>query len=80
MQKGRFDEAEAVLKRLHAIKGELHHEKAIKEFCQMRRQLEADRAIKAKVSRFEVFKTPSNRRRVYIASAMMWYVLDLLPV
>ncbi|KAK3060488.1 hypothetical protein LTR53_020093, partial [Teratosphaeriaceae sp. CCFEE 6253] len=51
MQKDRFDEAEAVLKRLHDTKEDQHHEMAIKEFYQMRKQLEQDRRIKATTSR-----------------------------
>jgi len=73
MQKSRFDEAEAVLKRLHARKGEEHGAMATKEFYQMRKQLEYERQIKAKISPFEVFKTPSNRKRALIAAVMMWF-------
>ncbi|KAK4502547.1 hypothetical protein PRZ48_005972 [Zasmidium cellare] len=73
MQKGRFDEAEAVLKRLHSSRGDEHHTQAVKEFYQMKRQLEQDRAIQGKISRFEVFKTAPNRRRAAIAAAMMWF-------
>lgn len=71
MQKGRFDEAEAVLERLHYRKTEQHHETAIKEFYQPRKQLEHDRAIKAKISRFEIFKTAPNRKRALIVTVMM---------
>ena len=39
----------------------------------MRKQLEADRLIKATISRFEVFKTPSNRKRALIVAVMMWF-------
>jgi MFS family permease len=73
MQKGRFDEAEAVLKRLHYRKTEKHHETAIKEFYQLKKQLEYDRAIKATISRFEVFKTAPNRKRALIVTVMMWF-------
>jgi len=73
MSKDRFDEAEAVLKRLHDRKEDAHHETAIKEFYQMRRQLEQDREIKATISTFEVFKTPTNRKRVLVVAAMMWF-------
>lgn len=73
MQKGRFDEAEQVLKRLHTRKDDTHHEQAVKEYYQMRRQLEEDRKLKDSISHFEVFKTPSNRERAAIAAAMMWF-------
>lgn len=39
----------------------------------MKKQLEQDRAIKGKISRFEVFKTAPNRRRAAIAASMMWF-------
>ena len=72
MQKSRFDEAEAVLKRLHARKTEQHDETAIKEFYQMKKQLEYERQIKADISWYEVFKTPSNRKRALLVTVMMW--------
>ncbi|PPJ55862.1 hypothetical protein CBER1_07450 [Cercospora berteroae] len=73
MQKGRFEEAETVLKRLHTRAGDTHQEEAAKEFYQMRKQLEQDRALKAKISQFELFKTASNRKRALICAAMMWF-------
>jgi MFS family permease len=72
MQQGRFDEAEAVLKRLHTRKGEDRHDQAIKEFYQMRRQLEMDREMRQNTSMFEVFKTAPNRKRVLVAVILMW--------
>lgn len=73
LQKGRFDEAERSLKQLHSRKDDEHHEQAVREYYQMKKQLEHDRAIKAKISRFEVLKTASNRKRAAIAAAMMWF-------
>jgi hypothetical protein len=73
MQKGRFEEVEAVLKCLHYRKTGQHHETAIKEFYQLRKQLEHDRAVKATRSRFELFKTAANRERALIVTAMMWF-------
>jgi MFS family permease len=73
MQKGRYEEAEAVLKRLHTRAGDTHQEQAAKEFYQMRKQLEQDRALKANISQFELFKTASNRKRALICAAMMWF-------
>ncbi|KAK0288290.1 hypothetical protein LTR35_003764 [Friedmanniomyces endolithicus] len=70
MSKDRFEEAESVLKRLHDRKGESNHETAIKEFYQMRKQLEQDRAVKASISTFEVFRTAANRKRALIVAAM----------
>lgn len=71
MSQGRFDEAHAVIKRLHARKGEEVHEQAEKEFYQMRRQLELDQQIKAEVSTFEVLKGKPNQKRCMIALIMM---------
>ncbi|KAK4982676.1 hypothetical protein LTR50_007637 [Elasticomyces elasticus] len=73
LQKGRHEEAESVLKRLHTRKGDESHETAIKEFYQMKKQLEHDRRIKAKISRFEIFKTAANRKRALIGALMMWF-------
>jgi hypothetical protein len=56
MQQGRFEEAEAVLKRLHTHKNGENHEQAIKEFYQMRKQLDLDRENRKNISRFEIFK------------------------
>ncbi|KAM3416225.1 hypothetical protein BST61_g7831 [Cercospora zeina] len=70
---GRYEEAEAVLKRLHTRTGDTHQEQAAKEFYQMKKQLEQDRALKAKISKFELFKTASNRKRALICAAMMWF-------
>jgi hypothetical protein len=70
-KRGRFDEAETVLKRLHYRKTEEHHETAIKEFYQLKKQLEYDRAIKAAISPFEVFKTAPNRKRALIVTVVM---------
>ncbi|TKA64505.1 hypothetical protein B0A49_11639 [Cryomyces minteri] len=73
LQKGRFEEAENVLKRLHTRKGDESHETATKEFYQMKKQLEHDRQIKATISRFEIFKTAANRKRALIGALMMWF-------
>jgi len=73
MQNARYDEAHSVLKRLHTRKGEEMHEQAEKEFYQLKRQVEYDREISATTSAFEVFKTPSNRKRCMIACIMMFF-------
>lgn len=72
MQKGRYDEAHDVLRRLHARKNEEHHEQVEKEFYQLRRQTELDQQTRANVSSFEIFKTAPNRRRLLIAGIMMF--------
>lgn len=73
MSKGRYDEAHAVLIRLHARKGEAIHEQAEKEFYQLKKQVELDEQIQSTISTFEIFKTPSNRKRCLIAIIMMFF-------
>ena len=73
MQQGRYDEAHAVLKRLHTRKGEEMHEQAEKEFYQLKRQVIYDHETQANMSTFEVFKGAPNRKRCMIACIMMFF-------
>ncbi|KAK5091056.1 hypothetical protein LTR05_001236 [Lithohypha guttulata] len=73
MQQGRYEEAHAVLQRLHARKGEELHEQAEREYYQLKCQVDYDNAQKARISVFEVAKTPSNRRRCLVACIMMFF-------
>ncbi|KAK4942906.1 hypothetical protein LTR10_017482 [Elasticomyces elasticus] len=72
MMKGRVDEAHEVLKRLHRTKGDPHDTLARKEFYQMKKQVELDQQINSVTSRYEVFRTPANRRRALVAFLLMW--------
>ncbi|KIX06105.1 uncharacterized protein Z518_04079 [Rhinocladiella mackenziei CBS 650.93] len=72
MMHNRFDEAHEVIKRLHRTKDDAHDTLARKEFYQMRKQVELDRQIKAATSRWELFKTPANRRRALVGFLLMW--------
>jgi len=72
LQQDRPEEALAVLKRLHTSKEDPQGHEAAREFYQMRRQLELDRSIKAKTGAFEIFKTPSNRKRALFAFFFMF--------
>lgn len=72
MMKNRNDEAHEVLKRLHRTPGDPHNALARKEYYQMKKQVDMDRQIKATTSRFEIFKTPSNRRRALVGFLLMW--------
>ena len=38
----------------------------------MKKQLDLDRALKAKISTFELFKTAPNRRRAYVGFSLMF--------
>ena len=72
LQQDRPDEALEVLRRLHATKEDPDAHQAKREFYQMRRQLELDRQIKTKTGHFDVFRTPSNRKRALFAFGMMF--------
>jgi len=72
MMQDRFDEAHDVIKRLHRTKGDPHDTLARKEYYQMKRQVDLDRQIRNTTSRFEIFKTPANRRRALVAFLLMW--------
>lgn len=53
--------------RLHTSKTDPDGREAKREFYQMQKQLELDRSMQAKTSAFEIFRTPSNRRRALFA-------------
>lgn len=72
MSHNRNNEAHEVLKRLHRTKNDPHDTMARKEFYQMKKQVELDRQIKSTTSRFEIFKTPANRKRALIGFLLMW--------
>lgn len=68
----RWDEAHEVIKRLHRTKNDPHDSLARKEYYQMKKQVEMDREIRAKSSKWEVFKTAPNRRRALVGFLLMW--------
>lgn len=72
LQQDRHQEALDVLMRLHTSKEDPEGHEAKREFYQMRKQLELERSIKAKVGNFEVFRTPSNRKRALFAFLLMF--------
>ncbi len=75
MEKGRFQEAEDVLQRLHARRGseqQGHQETVIKEFHQIRKQIELDREMQMATSWYAVLKTAANRKRLLVATLLMW--------
>jgi MFS family permease len=72
LQQDRPDEALQILLRLHISKEDPEGHEAKREFYQMRKQLELDRSIKAKTGNFEVFATPSNRKRALFAFGLMF--------
>ena len=72
LQQNRPEEALSILVRLHRSKEDPEAREARREFFQMRKQLELERSIKADVGHFEVFRTPSNRKRALLAFGMMF--------
>lgn len=72
MMQDRHEEAHEVLKRLHRTPGDEHDMLARKEYIQMAEQLKLDREINATTSRWELFKTPANRKRALVGFVLMW--------
>lgn len=72
MMKDRYDEAHEVIKRLHRTKNDPHDSLARKEYYQMKKQVELDRQIRTTTSKWEIFKTPPNRRRALVGFVLMW--------
>jgi sugar porter (SP) family MFS transporter len=72
LQQDRPEESLAVLKRLHTSKEDPEGHEASREFYQMKKQLELDRTIRAKTGPFEIFMTPSNRKRALFAFFFMF--------
>ena len=74
MQQGRFEEAEAVLKKLHSRKDlayDSHDSQSQLEFQQLQAQIELDREMAANRDRWGLFKTHGNRKRLPVATILM---------
>jgi MFS family permease len=75
MEQGRFDEAEQVLQRLHARKGTDKHghaETVIKEFHQIKRQIEFDGQMRQETTWISMFKSAATRKRLLVGTILMW--------
>lgn len=72
LQQNRHDEALSVLLKLHSSKEDPEGHEAKREFYQMKKQLELDRSIRAETGAFEVFRTPSNRKRALFSFGLMF--------
>ncbi|KAI2060022.1 hypothetical protein LOZ43_001862 [Ophidiomyces ophidiicola] len=72
LEKGRHEEAHAVLIRLHRTADDPNNISAEKEYFQMKKQLELDREIKQNTGRWDLFKTGPNRRRAFVGFALMF--------
>ena len=67
---GRRQEALDIVRRLHRTPDDVDDIKGRTEFYLMEKQCEMDKAIK--VRPFEIFRTPSNRRRALVSFLVMW--------
>lgn len=70
LSQGRRQEALDVLKRLHQTADDAEHVKARQEFYLIEKQYEMDKSMI--VRKFEIFRTPANRRRSLVAFILMW--------
>jgi sugar porter (SP) family MFS transporter len=70
LQQGRRDEAFEIVKRLHSTRCDANDAKATHEFHMIEQQFEHDKSMT--IRRFELFRTPANRRRALVAFIMMW--------
>jgi hypothetical protein len=70
LSKGRRQEALDVIKRLHNRPNDPEHVVARREFWLMEKQYEMDASLSR--GRWELFATPSNRRRTLMAFILMW--------
>lgn len=70
LQQGRREEAFAIVCRLHKTSEDVNNVRAYQEFHLIEKQFEHDRSLQ--VRPFEIFRTPSNRRRAATAFMLMW--------
>ena len=77
---GRRQEALDIVRRLHRTPDDVDDIKGRTEFYLMDKQCEMEKAIK--VRPFEIFRTPTNRRRALVSFLVMWgnQARDHLPV
>ncbi|KAL2877258.1 hypothetical protein SGCOL_007414 [Colletotrichum sp. CLE4] len=80
MRKGRFEEAHAVLKRLHASNDEASISRVAKEFHQIRRQVEQDQENQSGVVWYELLRTAPNRKRTIIAMVLILGLDGYMPL
>lgn len=70
LQQGRRSEAFEIVHRLHKTSDPASDAKARQEFFLIEKQVEFDKSLT--IRRFELFRTPANRRRALIAFLLMW--------
>lgn len=72
LQQDRQEESLAILMKLHVSKEDPDCHEAKREFYQMQKQMELDRSLVGKSSAFELFRTPSNRKRALFAFGLLF--------
>jgi sugar porter (SP) family MFS transporter len=70
LSQGRREEAFEIVKRLHHTPEDTQDIKARQEFYLIEKQYELDRELTQR--RFEIFRTPANRKRALVACLLMW--------
>jgi sugar porter (SP) family MFS transporter len=70
LQQGRRQEAFDIVERLHNTPGDINNVKARQEFYLIEKQYEMDKSMT--IRRFELFRSPANRKRALIAFLLMW--------
>jgi hypothetical protein len=70
LSQGRREEAFEIVKQLHATREDTNHLKAREEFYLIEKQYLMDASLTQR--RFEIFRTPANRRRALVGCLLMW--------
>lgn len=70
LSQGRRQEALDIVKKLHKTPADTEDVVARQEFWLMEKQYEMDRSLGLR--KFELFRTPANRKRALMAFILMW--------
>lgn len=72
IQRERYEEAEAILSRLHGHLGDQAGTYAKREFNQMSKQIAFDSNVSKQIGSFPIIRTSSNRTRCFLAFNLLW--------
>jgi hypothetical protein len=72
LQQDRVDEALSTLRRLHKSKDDPNDIRPKKEFYQIKKQMELDRALLQGASKWQLFATAANRKRALLGFILMF--------
>jgi len=70
LSQGRRAEAFEIVRRLHKTRDDVNEIRAKEEFYLMEKQYEMDASLTQR--RFEIFRTPANRKRALVGCLLMW--------